>query len=265
MLKNFTRFFFYATLFAVFGVIYPPRVGAQTGPIFVQPTAFYRFEISANDGGYLLTHVFNEGAANGHPFVPFNNPTFDGLGIYRPPDGYTADPSTGLVRLYRWRVVQNGWRVYYYYSTTYSEHGSDYFYEGVAGWVFPQGTVATINPAFVEPLPVYPLSIWYSTDLGFWYGFSIFPDTNAEQPPFRSGKAGYYLQGTVASLPQTCIDPQFNPQPPVGCAYAKLFNPPPPPPPPPPPSSCDATLAMRRSCARLGGFWDDESCSCQYY
>jgi hypothetical protein len=264
MLKNFTRLFLYLTLFTILGVSYSPHVSAQTGPIFVEPTAFYRFEISSENGGYLLTHVFNEGAANGHLFVPFNQLTSHGLGIYRPPDGYTADPSTGLVRLHRWRVVQSGWRVYYYYSTYYSELGSDYHYEGVAGWVFPQGTIGTSHPAFVGILPVYPLSIWYSTDLGYWYGFNIFPATNAEQPPNRPGKNNYFLHGTVASLPPTCIDPQFPLS--ILCAYGKQFNPPPAPPPSPPPPSgtCNASQAIKSKCAQLGGAWDDESCSCQY-
>ena len=130
-------------MFTVFGVISARDARAQTGPIIVEPTALYRFQISYWDGGHLLTHVFNEGAANGHTFDPFNYPTFDGLGIYRPPDGYTPDPSSGLVPLYRWRVVESGWRVYYYYSTYYAPHGSNYYYEGVAGWVFPPGTTGT--------------------------------------------------------------------------------------------------------------------------
>ena len=265
MLKNFTRLFFSLTLLTVFGFIAAPDARAQTGPVIVQPTAIYRFQISYDDGGTLLTHVYNEGAANGHAFDPFNNPYFNGMGIYRPPDGYTADPSTGLVRLHRWRVVQGGWRVYYYYSTYYDEHGSDYHYEGVAGWVFPQGTIAVFTPAFPNGLPVYPLSIWYSQDLGFWYGYGAYPGDNVEQPPNRSGKANYFPQGFIAKLPPTCLDPQFGN--PVGtvCAYGMQFNPPP----SSPPSggsggTCNASQAMISRCVQRGGDWDDETCSCMY-
>ena len=257
MLKNFTRLFLYLTLFTVFGVISARDARAQTDPIMVQPTAIYRFQISYWDGGHLLTHVFNEGAANGHTFDPFNHPTFNGLGIYRPPDGYTADPSTGLVRLHRWRVVQSGWRVYYYYSTYFAEHGSDYHYEGVAGWVFPPGQLATSNP-FFGSVPLYWLSIWYSTDLGFWYGNA----NPAEDPPNRPGKADYFPQGLIASLPQTCVDPHFQTS--IGCAYGKQFNPPPPPPSGGSGGSCNAGAGIRSKCAQLGGYWDYESCSCQY-
>ena len=263
MVKNFTRLFLYLTLLTVLGVISAHDARAQTDPIIVQPTAIYRFQISYWDGGHLLTHVFNEGAANGHTFDPFNQPNFDGLGIYRPPDGYTADPSTGLVRLHRWRVVQSGWRVYYYYSTYFAEHGSDYHYEGVAGWVFPPGTLSTFQP-FIGELPLHQLSIWYSTDLGFWYGYGVFP-FNYEQPPNRPGKNDYLPQGIIASLPPTCIDPQFGPTPGGGvCFYGMRFNPPPAPPPPPPPGTCSASQATKSKCAQLGGSWSDETCTCEY-
>jgi hypothetical protein len=267
MIKKLTRLVLCLTLFTIFGVINAPRASAQTDPITVQPTAIYRFQISFWDGGHLLTHVFNEGAANGHTFDPFNHPTFNGLGIYRPPDGYTADPSTGLVRLHRWRVVQSGWRVYYYYSIYFAPHGSDYHYEGVAGWVFPPNQFSLFHPAFINPLPLHPLSIWYSTDLGFWYGYGIFPGNFVEQPPNRSGKEIYFPQGLIASLPSTCIDPQFQTPPPpggVGCPYGMRFNPPPPPPPPPPPASCNVSTALKAKCGQLGGSWDDDTCSCQY-
>jgi hypothetical protein len=114
---------------------------------------------------------------------------------------------------------------------------------------------------------VYPLSIWYSTDLGFWYGYNIYPGTNVEQPPNRPDKNNYLPQGTVASLPQTCIDPQF-PQSVVGpCAYGKQFNPPPTPTPTPTPlptKTCSVSAAIRSKCAQLGGAWSLESCSCEY-
>ncbi len=265
MLKNFTRLL---TLFAVFGFISAPHVRAQTDPILVRPTAFYRFEISSTDGGYLLTHVFNEGAANGHTFVPFNQPSFDGMGIYRPPDGYAPDASAGLVPLYRWRVVESGWRVYYYYTTYFAQHGSNYYYEGIAGWVFPPGTTYTDSDALFEKvsLPVYPLAIWYSTDLGFWYGYNTYPGSPVEQPPYRPGKSPFYPQGLIAGLPQTCIDPQFPSSVPTYCGYGKWFYPPPAPTPTPTPTptTCNVGAGTRSKCTQLGGFWSMESCTCEY-
>jgi hypothetical protein len=264
MLKNFTRLFFFLTLFTVFGVIYPPHVGAQQ-PVGVFPTALYRFQISYADGGYLLTHYYAEGSANGHPDVTFIHPFFNApMGIYRPPDGYTPDASSGLVRLHRWRVVQGGWRVYYYYSTYYAEHGSDYFYEGVAGWVFQPG----LDRIPTNGAPLAPLNIWYSTDLGFWYEFRLFDDQTAEWPPNRPGKNNYAPQGRIASLPPACINPEYPSQVTPGeyCVhYVVQFNPPPPPPPPPPPGTCNASPAIKSRCFRFGGDWNNETCSCEYY
>lgn len=261
MLKKFTRLFLYATLFTVFGVISSPQVGAQTGPVGVSPTALYRFQISFWDGGHLLTHFYNEGAANGHLDNTFIHPVLNSpMGIYRPPDGYTPDPSSGLVRLHRWRVVQSGWRVYYYYSTFFSQQGSDYHYEGVAGWVYPAGTQSV--PAIGSPLG--PLAAWYSTDLGYWWEFRNFGDQTAEFPPNRPGKNNYFPHGQIASLPPACINPQFPGQvaPGENCVfYTVQFNPPPP---PPPPGSCNASASIIARCGRLGGTWDVELCSCQF-
>ncbi|HKO44945.1 MAG TPA: hypothetical protein VJU84_16830 [Pyrinomonadaceae bacterium] len=263
MLKNFTRLFLYLTLFTVFGVIYSPYVAAQQ-PVGVFPTALYRFQISYWDGGHLLTHYFAEGSANGHTYDPLNHPFFDNMGIYRPPDGYTPDPSSGLVRLHRWRVVQGGWRVYYYYSIYYSEHGSDYHYEGVAGWVFSPGTGSSPGGA-----PLHALNIWYSTDLGFWYEFRI-GDSPWESPPNRPGKANYVPLGRIAMLPPGCINPEYPSQVPPGeqCfGYVVMFNPPtppPPPPPPPPPGSCTSGAGAVSKCSQLGGSWNYETCSCEY-
>lgn len=255
MTKNFTRLFLYLTFLTIIGTASTLDVSAQTSPIIVQPTAIYRFQISYSDGGHLLTTNFQEGSANGYTFDPFNLPSFDGMGIYVPPAGYTPDSSTGLVPLHRWRVVQNGWRVYFYYSTYFAEHGSDYHYEGIIGYVFTPDRIIISNPAFPQPLPLYPLSIWYSTDLGFWNGYNTFPGSPVEQPPNRSGKAAYLPQGLIASLPLTCVDPQF-PQSHI-CAYGMPFNP------PPPPATCNVAQSVKNKCNQLGGYWDDETCSCQ--
>ena len=81
MFKNFTRLLLYLTLLTTIGVASALHASAQTGPIVVQPTAIYRFQISYWDGGHLLTTNFQEGSANGYTFDPFNLPSFDGMGI----------------------------------------------------------------------------------------------------------------------------------------------------------------------------------------
>lgn len=268
-MKKFARLFVYLTLFTVFGVASAPRASAQTEPVFVRPTALYRFQVSYSDGGHLLTTNYQEGAANNYSFDPFYYPTFDGLGIYVPPSGYTPDPAAQLRPLYRWLVVQNGWRVYYYYSTYYASHGSGYYYQGIVGYVYQPGRTSFFHPAFTQPLPLHQLSVYYSQDLGFWNGYGSYGYSSyVEPPPNRSGKRPYYNQGIIAALPPACDDPQF-PQPPppgsIGCGpYVVRFDPPPPPPPPPPPGSCTASPAMKSKCVQFGGWWDEESCSCQY-
>lgn len=292
MKKKFAHFFVFIILLMIFGFSAYPRVSGQTGPVSVRPTALYRFEISYWDGGHLLTGIYYEGPANGYSFDPISYPSFDGLGIYVPPPGYTPDPSSGLVPLHRWTVIQNGWRTYYYYSTYYPQQGPGYYYNGVAGWVFPPGMVAWNRPAFIQPLALHQLSVWYSQDLGFWNGYGGFElSSYVEPPPDRSGKRPYGYQGIICALPPAMADPQFPHPPPVGgtdAAYDVAFFPP-----APPPGggtgdggggdggggdgggggggillqshrSCGANHAMRHACAHRRGRWDDASCSCQY-
>src|SRR5262245_51741949 len=118
MRNRLVRFFLCLTLFASVVVIVSPAVEGQSA-VIVQPTRIYRFVVSFQDGGFLLTGIYPEGPANGYTFEPvaINIPGDGYLGMYVPPPGYTADPSSGLVPLHRWTVIQSGWRTYYYYST----------------------------------------------------------------------------------------------------------------------------------------------------
>jgi hypothetical protein len=261
------RLVFYLTLVAIFGVAAPPQVGGQSSPVIVQPTRVYRFEVSYWDGGHLLTGIYSEGPANNYTFEPIaiSIPSGGYVGMYVPPAGYTPDPSSGLVPLHRWTVIQNGWRTYYYYSVYYSNPGSDYHYNGIAGWVFPPQTTQS---RFGQPL--HQLSVFYSQDLGFWNGYGGIGFGYVEQPPNRPGKRSYVYQGVIASLPPAIRDPQFPPVPDIGfipSAWDVTFYPPlasPPPPPPPPSGSCNVPLATQNRCAQLGGWWDNASCTCQY-
>lgn len=266
MKKNLARFFVSLILFTIFGVAASPPASAQS-PVSVSPTALYRFQVSYWDGGHLLTGFYNEGTANGYTFDPINYPSFNAVGIYLPPGpGYTPAPAAGLVPLHRWTVIQDGWRTHYYYSTYYTQQPSDRHYNGIAGYVFPPGTTqhhftgvdgnGTEN--FVAPL--HPLSVYYSQDLGFWNGYD-----GIESPPDRPGKRAYGYQGLIAALPTSQADPQFPRNPYlITHAWDVLFYPPAPPPPPPPPSSCNPSSGWVNACHRNGGWWDYESCTCEY-
>jgi len=268
MRRNFTRLFVFILLCTAFGVAASPCASGQSAPISVRPTALYRFEVSYWDGGHLLTGFYQEGPANGYSFDPFNYPGFDGLGIYVAPSGYTPDPSSGLVPLHRWTVIQNGWRTHYYYSTYYSQQPSDRYYNGIAGWVFPPGQAAFNRPEFLQPLALHQLSVWYSQDLGFWNGYGeIGYSSYVEPPPDRDGKRPYGYQGVICALPPAMADPQFPHPPPVGgtdAAYDVTFSPPPPPQSSPPPGSCESPSGAVNRCDRLGGTWNFDTCSCEY-
>lgn len=268
MKKNFTRLFVSIILFTIFGVASLPRASGQTQ--LVIPTPLYRFEVSYWDGGHLLTGIYQEGLANGYSFDPIYYLFFDGMGIYVPSPGYTPDPTSGLVPLHRWTVIQDGWRTYYYYSTNYSQQGPDYHYNGVAGYVFPPGqTEAHVHDGFI--LPLNQLSVFYSQDLGFWNGYGGTGYGFVEPPPNRSGKAPYVYQGVIAACPPTVYDPQFPPQPNPGANFSSewrvLFYAP-----GTPPGggggggggSCNPSSGTVNACHHNGGEWDYESCSCQY-
>jgi hypothetical protein len=260
MKNKLTRLPLCLTLFVIFGVAASPPAVGQAGPVVVQPTRVYRFEVSYWDGGHLLTGVYHEGPDNGYTFEPVAIliPGGGYVGIYVPPAGYTPDPSSGLVPLHRWTVIQDGWRTHYYYSTYYTQQPPDRYYDGIAGWVFPPGTTQS-----QAGLPLHQLSIFYSQDLGFWDGYGGIGYGYVEPPPDRDGKRPYVYQGVIAALPPAVRDPQFPPVPDIGQVHTVwdvIFYPPP----PPPPGSCDASQAIRNKCDQLGGWWDDETCSCQY-
>jgi hypothetical protein len=274
MNKRIARMLAGLLLLTNFAFIAGPEAGGQQPlpPVGVRPTTFYRFRISNDDGGYLLTANFAEGVANGYTYDPISFPDTHGLGIYAPPPGYTPDPTKNLRALHRWLVIQGGWRNYYYYSTYFYPHGSDYHYQGIAGYVFAPQQVLYSNPAFIQGLfPLHQLSVYYSQDLGFWNGYGSFGFSGyIEPPPNRSGKRPYVDQGIIAAMPPAMQDPQFPiPSPPGGpnFTYDIAFFPPAPTPTPtptPPPGSCSASQALKNRCAQLGGSWDDETCSCQY-
>jgi hypothetical protein len=257
MRKLSTRFFAAVVLLVLVGISFSGRASAQT--VLVGPTPLYRFEVSYWDGGHLLTGIYLEGPANGYTYDPITYPSVDGLGIYVPPPGYVPVRSSflanQLVPLYRWTVIQDGWRTHYYYSTYYTDQPPDRIFNGVAGWVFPVNVFETIVPGAL-PIGLYPLSVYYSTDLGFWNGSGVPPGPN-EPPPNRPGKEPYYLQneGLICNLPPaslgTFLAVPF--EPPGGGGNPGGNN-----------GDCNPPSSSVNACQHNGGWWNYDTCECEY-
>ena len=230
---------------------------------FVSPVPFYRFRVSNTNLGYLYTASFQEGINAG--FTPdgvLHNP--DGvIGFIVVPPATNATPvdGQGLQPLYRWRVIESG-RAYYYLSPFFTTTlGSNYTFEGIAGYTFNLNDTSHLGLVFTA---------YYSQSYGYWYGLNgeKVPDASVEFSPFLPPPSGcqflyvnpatglYYCStyrnhGSICKLM-------------ANSSGSFAFTTPPPPPPPPPPGSCDASQAIKSKCSQLGGFWDDETCSCQY-
>jgi hypothetical protein len=266
MRRFFSRFFLCLLLLPLI-CITPPQTaqGQSSGPIFVSPTALYRFRISNTDGGYFYTPSYQQGINAGYSFEgPMQDGTGGIIGIYAVGEGYTPDPAAGLTPLYQWTVVEDGWRVHTYLSTYLSNTlGSNYHFNGIRGYVFPFDVdTHTYNPPGQEPLTVTlgKLSAWYSQPLGYWYGGGKIGSGYTLEP---SPDSTYVYQGAICSMPKAVTGTA--PFPCQQCDLQQshftdvLFYPPA----PPPPSSCDSTQAQ--ACFDGGGSWDSNSCSCSYY
>jgi len=162
---------------AVAGGISQQSVLAQAGPVTVQATPFHRFITQNATLGHFLTANFSEGTGNpyNYAYQPFPYQADIVVG----PSGYTPRAGQGLVPLYRWQVDERP-RIYYYYSTYYSNLGGNYRFQGVAGYVFPAGGPGT------------PLHFWYSQSYGYYYTLS------GEYPPCCT----FSYHGVPFNLPQ---------------------------------------------------------------
>ena len=233
---------------------------AQT-TTFVSPVPFYRFRVSDTNLGYLYTASFQEGINAG--FTPdgvlHNANGIIGYVVVPPTQDSTPAAGQGLVPLHRLRVIESG-RAYWYLTTSLGTYGSNYTYEGIAGYA--------LNLS--DPRSGFTLTAYYSQRYGYWFAI------DGERVPDGSFEFGPYGGG-----PSECQFLYYNPA--TGLYYCSTYNnhgsiakllpnqsgsfqftTPPPPPPPPPPGSCNAGSGVKAKCAQLGGSWDDESCSCQY-
>src|SRR5256885_10937929 len=115
MRRILTRLCVFSAVLMFLGLAMPMRASAQDCVI---PTTFYRFVVSPvidGDGGYLLTGFYPEGPANNYTWdFGLWNPGGNRAGVYyHPNNGNVPDPASGLVPLYRWTVIQNGWGTHY--------------------------------------------------------------------------------------------------------------------------------------------------------
>lgn len=143
-----------ALLLALVGMFSQQSAFADT--VTVNPVPFHRFIVSNQNLGHFLSANFLEG--QGYPYNYASQPFPYQAEILVCPSGYNPQAGQGLVALHRWQVDQRP-RIYYYYSIYYSNLGSDYRYQGVAGYVKPAGS----GPGTT------PLNFWYSQYYGYYF------------------------------------------------------------------------------------------------
>jgi hypothetical protein len=162
--------------------------------INVAATPFYRFITQNATLGHFLTANFAEGT--GSPYNYAYQPFPYQADIVPVVPGYTPRAGQGLTPLYRWQVIQSP-RIYYYYSIYYSNLGSNYHFQGVAGYVLPSSGYGGT-----------PLQYWYSQSYGYYYTLS------GEYPPcctfsyhgiqYNLPVGGTYIFDEIPEPPEPC-------------------------------------------------------------
>jgi hypothetical protein len=145
--------------------------------IMVQATPFHRFITQNATLGHFLTSNFSEGTGN--PYNYAYQPFPAQADIVPVVPGYAPRPGQGLIPLYRWQVDQRP-RIYYYYSIYFGNHGSDYRFQGQAGYVMASNDYRGT-----------PKHYWYSQSYGYYYTL------NGEYPPCCS----FSYHGVQYNLP----------------------------------------------------------------
>jgi hypothetical protein len=146
--------------------------------IYVNATPFHRFITQNATLGHFLTANFSEGTGN--PYNYAYQPFPYQADIVPVVPGYTPRAGQGLTPLYRWQVDERP-RIYYYYSIYYNGNlGSNYRFQGVAGYVMASNDYRGTN-----------LHYWYSQSYGYYYTLS------GEYPPCCS----FSYHGVQYNLP----------------------------------------------------------------
>lgn len=256
---------------ALVGAFAPRSAEAQDDLSYPLTTPFYRFKVSNSNKGHYLTAIFSNGAnlnytSEGDIDTPrARGNVFPGVFLPTPPGYRLADNQPPYVPLHQWRVVEGG-RTYYYYSPFLSTtHGSNYYYESVAGYVLPFNYDPSFNPNDPNRIRVtgIPVHYYYSVDYGYWY-----TTVRADLPfgpcyPDGCSNSSYVYQGVGFQLPAnnvpnhpfsgcTNTDPVFQ-----NCPVIHFVRDAPPPPP-----ACDPD--QEQSCWDSGGSWNSLGCSCSY-
>jgi hypothetical protein len=133
-------------------------VAVSAQEIQVQATPLHRFITQNQSLGHFLTSNFAEGT--GSPYNYAHQPFPYQADIVPVVPGYSPRSDQGLLPLYRWQVHQSP-RIYYYYSIYYGNHGSNYQFQGVAGYVLASSDYRGT-----------PLQFWYSQNYGYYYTLS---------------------------------------------------------------------------------------------
>jgi hypothetical protein len=190
--------------------------------ITVQASPFYRFITQNATLGHFLTANFSEGT--GYPYNYAYQPFPYQADIVPVQPGYNPRAGQGLLPLYRWQVDQRP-RIYYYYSTVYDTHGSDYHFQGLVGYVLPaDGSYGGT-----------PLNFWYSQSYGYYYTL------DGEYPPCCT----FSYHGVPFRLMQG-----------GSFIFDKI---------PEPPDPCPGMEQEREDCDLNGGIWNNTTCTCRIY
>jgi len=153
----------------------------------------------------------------------------DGFGRFPVADGNVGLISTqalpGQVALHRWSTMKG-----FYYSVVYADHGGDYVYGGVAGYVYPIGDSRG-----------FPLYQFYSQEYGHYY--TSYPNEINCQPnvfwDFQGEMARVNFPAPFSQAHRICQHFTSGPFPP----------------------NCDPFAALR--CIAQGRFFDFGACVCQ--
>lgn len=188
MVNKSIRFFCLALLLVVSGAAFAQAT------INVQATPFHRFITQNATLGHFLTSNFAEGT--GSPYNYAYQPFPYQADIVPVVPGYTPRAGQGLTPLYRWQVIQSP-RIYYYYSIYYSNLGSNYHFQGVAGYVMASNDTRGTN-----------LHYWYSQHYGYYYTLTNeFPPGNTftyHGVQYNLPVGGTFVFDEIPQQPERC-------------------------------------------------------------